>query len=968
MASSVSTLNNYSGIPLFHFGNKELLRLGMASMQGQVNENREKLTSLTEQLALDIEVARPIDKQYFQERLQKTVDIVNQFSAGDVSNPSLMNQLTSKLKESIDERVYNGVSSASLRNKGELPQWQEARKKADGSYSDVNFAYASQAWNDYMNSTDPNAVYTGGGGFISYSDNPKKLMDKGFQESLKNLGINAKYVQREDGGYYFDYVNTYEGTMDKARLKQAVLAQIGEDGVRQMDINAWAKYGDVSNPIIVDNLRTNYNSLYDNVNKSLSQEKEILEGELKKIPEGREKQETQLRIQELKEILENNKNKNFDNEVIGLDGYVDPNKYKSVYTSFNRDVEFENLTSLNYQPPRITETKVEDVKLNVRKYEESVRHSLEMEQQGREGLVLRAEQLRLNTLKAEQEGLLANPNGVSGGVINQGDILLGASEKIGEEERGEYNQQTREREFQVEAVKGVNNLVGGIMGKGDTGKLVQDLTNVDIGTLQEIEIAGTKIAINDQNRAQVYAALDNFKKTMVDGSSSVRQTRQQFGSVIQNTTNDLIAHYRASPQEQRDLEFTKDNFYFEKTSNGNYIYKKGLMPGAKTSNYKLLMYKASKGLKLTPEQEMTLKTYTTNAVVSDKGVNLTEWERQQVYSTLQDEIVTTLGKGGVKAVNTMPTYEKIVPSKVFVPSTPVPTGAVSLAGTDASLDEIDFSNIPGTEQDRFISGVNWTDGWGNLSKQLNTRINATKKIVNTSLENKSAELSYTPINVKEGSNTAKLIATKFAVDVKGTPQLYPEVKGGKVTGNWTLWSDVTTGTGKDKKTEKQQVLAKGTTTPLVFNSRDLGINAFDYYNSPYNTILGKRAGSIELGSSGYTNYPKGDSRNAKPSTLLTSNIQEVQRQISNNPQALQQLNTLVSRFNDGSIKFYVKPINGSENYHYVMRDTEGNEISIGDTGKKILSVSGDIPEIYGNSAKVKEELFSRYLQNLFTIE
>jgi len=955
MASSVSTLNNYSGIPLFHFGNKELLRLGMASMQGQVNENREKLLSLQEELALDIEVARPIDKQYFQERLQQTVNIVNQFAGGDISNPALMNQLTSKLKESIDERVYNGVASTALRNKGEVPQWQEARKKNDGSYSDVNFAYASQGWNDYMNSTDPNAVYNGGGGFIAYSDNPKKLMDKSFQESLKNLGINAKYVQRADGGYYFDYVNTYEGTTDKNRLKQAVLAQIGEDGVRQMDINAWAKYGDESNPMVVDNLRNNYNSLYDNLNKSLSQEKDILEGELRKLPEGRDKQEVQSRIAELTQTLENNKTRNFDSEVIDQNGFVDPVKYQNVYKTFNREVEFENLTSLNYQPPRITETKVEDVKLNIRKYEESVRHAQEMEQQGREGLLIRSQQLELNMIKAMQDGTLADPNATG---VNLGDIQYGASEVIGSEERGEYSQTQREAEFQREAVKGVNDLVGGIMGKGNTAKLVQDLTNVDIGTLQEIEIAGKKITINDQNRAQVYTALDNFKKTMIDGSAPTRKAREEYTKLIDATTADLVKHYSESGDQQRRLNFTKENFYFEKSSNGNYIYKDGIMPGAKTSNYKLLMYKSTKGLKLTPEEEMTLKTYTTKGIISDKGVKAGTWQKQQMYASLQEEVVKKLG---VKAVNTMPAVSRYLPPKE--------ESGLNGYGGDMIGDNGDNPEY-GTlfTQDTELSGLGWTDGWGDVGGTLNTRLSAVNRLTSVAMANKSVELSYTPLNIQPGSKTEKLISTKYAIDTKGIPQLYPEIKDGRVTDNWTLWTDVTTGTGQEKKTVKQKVTMKDGTTPLMFTSKELGINAADYYNSPYNTTLKERAGSIELGASGYTNYPKGDSRNSKPSALLTNNIQEAQRQASNNPQALQQLNTLVYNFYDGNTKFYVKPIEGSETYHYVMKNSQGQEISIGDTGKEILSVSGDVPEIYGKSKQIKEELFSKYLENLFIVE
>lgn len=953
MGSSVSTLNNYSGIPLFTFGNKELLRLGMASMQGQVNENRAKLTSLTEQLALDIDVARPVDKQYFQERLQQTIDIVNQYAAGDISNPALMGQLTSKLKESIDERVYNGVAASSLRNKGELPQWQEAKKKGDGSFSDINFAYASQAWNKYMNSTDPNETYNGGGGFIKYVDYDKRLMDDKFIKSLEGLGITAKYVVREDGGRYFDYVSTMEGTTDKDRLMQAVQAQIGEDGFKQMDINAWAKYGDVSNPEVVDNMRANYNGLIEGVNKKTSEELEILQGQINSVPQA-QKALYQQRISELQQTLEDNKGRDFDSEVVDTEGYLDPNKYENLYKGFNRRVEFERLTNLTYQAPRMIETKVEDIKLDIHKHQENVRHSLEMEQQGRDGLTLRAEELELKKLKAEAEGLIPSSNS---GIVSPSGTVMGEDQTITEGEVGTTNQQTLEREAQTTAVAGVNSLVGGTMGKGDTAKLVQDLAGVDIGSLTEITIAGKKIAITDENRADVYSKLDNFKKTMVDGTSTVRYVRGEMSKIIDLTVNDMVQHYATSQSEQKDLAFTKENFYFVKGANGTYEYKEGLMPGAKTSNYKLLMYKKSKGQKLTEADQMALNTYITNGMVADKGLKMTDWERQQMYAANQEKIVNTLG---AKAVNTMKTYTQAVPNKVNTKSTPVPTGTVSLAGAGISVEDINFNSIPGFSQDTKISGLGFTDGWGNIGKTLNERLATRKHLVNADLTDKSVGLRVTPLNIVKGSATEKAVATKYATEIKGVGQLIPVVANGKPTGDWHLETGATTETREIAKD------AKG--DPITFSSRELGIEAVDYFNTPYNATLGDRAAKVELGGSGYTNYPKGDSRNVTPSTMFVNNIASIQNTISQDADATKHFNNIMQLYNNGDIKFSVETIDNSETYYNVMNFKDGQKVVISNTGKKILSQKDDVERIYGNSKEIKEELMTTYFLNYYPIQ
>lgn len=930
MGSSVSTLNNYSGIPLFTFGNKELLRLGMASMQGQVNENRAKLTSLTEQLALDIDVARPVDKQYFQERLQQTIDIVNQYAAGDISNPALMGQLTSKLKESIDERVYNGVAASALRNKGELPQWQEAKKKGDGSFNEKNFAYASQAWNKYMNSTDPNETYNGGGGFIKYVDYDQRLIDPKFQKALQELGITAKYVVREDGGGYFDYVSTMEGTTDKNRLMQAVQAQIGEDGFKQMDINAWAKYGDASNPEVVDNMRNSYNSVVDTVNQRTSEELEILQGQINSVPQA-QKALYQQRIDELQQTLEDNKGRDFDSEVVDAEGYLDPIKYENLYKGFNRRVEFERLTNLTYQAPRMIETKVEDIKLDVLKYQENVRHALEMEQQGRDGLTIRAEELELKKLKAEADGLIPNPNN---GVVSLSEIVLGEDQTITEKEVGTTNQQTLEREAQTTAVAGVNSLVGDVMGEGDTAKLIQDLAGVDIGSLTEITIAGRKIAITDENRADVYSRLDNFKKTMVDGTSTVRYVRGEMSKIIDLTVDDMVQHHAASQYDQKDLVFTKDNFYFAKGTNGTYEYKEGLMPGAKASNYNLLMYKKTRGQKLTDADQMTLNTYITNGIVSDKGLEMTHWERQQMYAANQETIVNTLG---AKAVNTMKTY-------------------VRLADTDALF-----------MQDSYISGLGRTDGWGNIGETLKKRLNERKHLVNADLTGKSVGVRVTPLNIVKGSATEKAVATKFATEIKGVGQLRPVIANGKPTGDWQLESEVTTGTGEKKKVTREIAKDKDG-VPITFSSRELGIDAADYFNTPYNAILGDRAAKIELGGSGYTNYPKGDSRNVTPSTRFVNNMANIENTISQDANATEHFNSVMQGFSNGDITFRVETIDSSETYYNGMHFKDGRQVVISDTGKKILSQKDDVARIYGGAKALKEDLLTTYFLNYYKIQ
>lgn len=845
MASSYSQLNSLSGQPLFTFGNKELLRLGMASMQERVDFNRQKLSQLQEQLSLNIDLARDVDKQYFQDRLQQVTDIVNQsLLQGDITNPAFSSQLVSKLKESVDERVYNGVASTMLRNNSELSEWKDAKKKNPDKYSDLNFAYQSQNWNEYLNSTDPNAVYRGGGGFIAYDDYNKRLVSPEFQKILKDSGINAKYVVREDGSGYFDYVNTIEGTVDKQRLKEVVATYLGDSGVKQMEINAWGRFGDINNPQTVESIRNIYNSTIEKQNQNNLDEIRSLESLISSTPEGIQKEQLKNRLQDTTEQYNSTKYSTFDSDVTDVNGYIDPNKYKNLYTSFYKQQEVERLTSLSEQKPRIVETKVEDVKLQVAKFNETVRHNQANELLGAGRLEIAREQLELNKVKAGIGGVANSTN-----VQNQ-DTVLGTLQQVSDEQRGKVDLRKNELDAQSTAIKNVNDLVGGAMGAGDTAKLIETLAGTNIGDLSEINIAGRNIKITPENRATILPILDNFKKTLVDGGSSSRLIRNEYSKTIENVTNDLISHYSTNASDQRDLDFAKENFYFEKDQNGQYIYKTGLMPGAKTSNYKLLMYKASKnGINsLTPNDRMTLQTYATRGVVSDKGFNLSEYDGQQMYRALQENIVTTLGSA--KAVNTMPAYSQVAPQKSpTVGRIIAPPGTVGLSTSGATIQDLEqtLPAIFSTRQDTQLSGIGATDGKGNLQKTISNRLNSVSTLYKEALEDKSREIGYTPVNISKGTASAKYLENKLAINLKNqTPQLLPEIVNGRPTDMWEVYYDVTTGYGKEKKTER--VPAKDLNGNVVkLSSKELGLNVADYYGSTYNSDLGNRASSVKLG-------------------------------------------------------------------------------------------------------------------------
>ena len=359
MASSVSSLNNYSNFPLFNFGDMNLLASGMAAMQGRVDQNKANLQNLGTQLSTQFldNITRDSDKVYFQERLNEALNLVETYAnSADLSDNNVAGKLSSKLKEVVDDRVVDAIASTTQRRL-ETAHIQDLKKNDPEKYSDVNFSVYNKAWENYVNNDDPYSTYNGAT-YHNYVDNFKRLTSKESLKMLEDMGINGEWVQREDGNVYYDFKNKYAGTQDINRLQQAVQQIIGADGVRQMQINAEYAYGDYNNPLVVESLREEYNNYHNDINSSLVSDKEALEKAIKGASNQDKKQAYQEQLDEINRKIENTSNRNFDTDV-ATNGVLDPSKYKNIYTNYQTNKEMQSLTGLMYQKPRLIESDVE---------------------------------------------------------------------------------------------------------------------------------------------------------------------------------------------------------------------------------------------------------------------------------------------------------------------------------------------------------------------------------------------------------------------------------------------------------------------------------------------------------------------------------------------------------------------------------------------------------------------------------
>lgn len=945
MASSVSQLNNYSNFSLFSFDNKDLLMKGMLMKQNAIDENRGKLQQIRDQVA-NFSVVKDVDKQYLNERITQTTDIINKYAGGDLSNPNLMNQLVSKFEEVVDDRVLNAIAAKSTRTV-ELKDWKE--KEGTAEYNEKNFAYASQRWEQYMQDPNVGAQYSGGGGFRKYTDNNAKLMSKEAQETLKNLGINAKFVQREDGSGYFDFMNTYEGTTDVKRLREAVVSIIGEDGFKQMQIDAWANYGDMNNPDVVAKLRDDYNQVFQNDLERLEEDRTYLEKAVNNEKDPERKKQFQEQLTDTEEAIENRKkDSDFDSKVFNPDGTLNEVNYKNAYTSLYTHNEIGRLTAVQYQKPRLIEQKIDDSKLEMAKFNLQLAQFQETREHNdvMEGLKEYELQMKYNPQTANPQNGIVNPN----------DVSLGTTTEISTEQAGQFDLFKQLRAEQEAPINELSKIAGFKFDRASTLNLIEQLQGQKIGDVKEITLGGKKIKITDENRGQILPALDKFKKSMVDGGSVIRQTRDRLDVTIDLVTEDVVGHYKKASGEHKNM-FEGDNFYFRKGQNGTFEYVNGKMPGVKESNYKLLMYKASKnGVKsLTKEEQMTLKAYVTKGVVSDKKLKLNEWERQQAYIAFQEDLNKNLG---AKAVNTMPKYNRFsyIKSQEDWNSG---YGGDMIGNNENEVGKKYGSSF--TKQDQSFSGFGWgdvkTDKGLSLSEQINQRLQVSDKLIREEAESQSKAIKVRPINIVDGSQTMKNLETKFSVTLKGkNAQLIPEVQNGKQTGRWQLYYDQTV--AGSKKVEKFPAKDLNGNVSIV-TSDEVGMKVGNFHGSIYNSALGSRAAKIELGRSNEQTYSQGDIRNK----TFDKEVVEYLKKKANTPEKVQLIDYYVNMYNSGQIDFEMAIPEGANTYHLMMNVKEKSEALL-DTKKSILDEDRDVPFFYQNTNQVKEENFLNYLQRI----
>lgn len=659
MANSTSTLNNYSNIPAYDLGNLELLAGGMMALEGQYLQNTQKLQdTFNEEVLMSYNVAREGDKEYFLQRLSQSKDIVNKYTSENITDPNLMSKLINKLGEAVDERVADAIVSTSIGGKEEA-EWQRERKNNPEKYSDINYAVSRKKWNDYINSTDPNAVYNGGGGFVEYTDTDAVFTSKEFYDYLDKSGIRAKYIKREDGSGYFTSLNEYE-TIDPEKLGQAIRIFGGDKVEKQLSINAEYAFGDISDPYKVNTVKQYYE---ERVNKQLESTQSQIDAINTIIDSPSVTASQKEQLQQQKNALETNLNTysklNFD-QVYNPDGTLNEAKYKNLYTNIYTNSFYEDKFNLIYHQPRLLKSEIDEVQYKTATFMETKRmNNLAFQKEAREankqawemsgkpllnpdGSYATDEDGNLVYTSADARKALGINGSVGLGGSNNlpGNINIGPGAPVTEKEaptiaiKNEWNKDYRE------SVNTIVKTAGGAWNEATTTELETYLikNTPTIGTTIKLP-SGKKVNVTQEN----ILAIDNLRTMVAGDNGAVRQLRNVLEDYSNSYKNELFQKAR------QDINTIPNNYlgnqYFVETgqrdAQGKKVYelKKGNISGGNSQegNFKALVRKQNSGKPLTEAEKKTVDFYSTLSLLNNPNSGLTGFEKNQAFRQWQSK-------------------------------------------------------------------------------------------------------------------------------------------------------------------------------------------------------------------------------------------------------------------------------------------------------------------------------------------
>lgn len=185
MASSRSILRTYgSYIQPFNF---DLIEKGLAFKQQKFDANASLIQNQIDTIG-SLDVAKELDKEYLQERLNSLVNQINNVGSVDLSNSNVTRGLQSQVKQALDDNVINAVQGTKALRKLQA-DIEDTRKNRPEAYSDRNAWFALQGANSWLNDGQVGSEYSGGSytDFVDVEGQERELMKQLYKDSESSV-------------------------------------------------------------------------------------------------------------------------------------------------------------------------------------------------------------------------------------------------------------------------------------------------------------------------------------------------------------------------------------------------------------------------------------------------------------------------------------------------------------------------------------------------------------------------------------------------------------------------------------------------------------------------------------------------------------------------------------------------------------------------------------------------------------
>jgi hypothetical protein len=207
-----------------------------------------------------LEVYRPVDKQYLQEKMNGIKSQVESLAGGDFSQQAVAGQVASLASQVYkDDRIKQNVIDSS-KVKSYFASAKEKKEKHPEQYTPSAENWDMQHVSDYLNSTDPEKSYNGPSEASNYYDYNKPL-----GELLKGLSPDISYTLDDKGKLQYNIDKN--STISPAKIQNAINGFFATNPQYQQSTNMDALYT-YKDYNTADGLKQHVENYYDKTIKS----------------------------------------------------------------------------------------------------------------------------------------------------------------------------------------------------------------------------------------------------------------------------------------------------------------------------------------------------------------------------------------------------------------------------------------------------------------------------------------------------------------------------------------------------------------------------------------------------------------------------------------------------------------------------------------------------------------------------